>query len=141
MQLSGGCACGAVRYRISGEPVRISICHCTQCQKRTGSAFGMGCVFSREAVEVLTGDVTEYERIAESGNRVRFHFCSVCGTSVFWDFEAMPEARGIAAGTLDDTSWLDPRLHVWTKHSQGWFRFPDDADVLEQSSFGKPADS
>ena len=71
MQLSGGCACGAVRYRISGEPVRISICHCTQCQKRTGSAFGMGCVFSREAVEVLTGDVTEYERIAESGNRVR----------------------------------------------------------------------
>lgn len=141
MQRTGGCACGAVRYEVTGDPIRVSVCHCNDCQRRTGSAFGIGCVFPRDAVTLVQGEMKIFERPSNSGNWVRFHFCPECGSSVIWDFEILPQARGIAGGSFDDTGWLDPKRHVWTKSAQQWVTFPDDAEVLLESNFGQAAGS
>ncbi len=134
---AGGCACGAVRYETVGDPVRISVCHCKACQLRSGSAFGIGCYFPRAAVTLAGGATRTYERVSDAGRRVATHFCANCGTSVYWDPEVLPNAIGIAAGTFDDTDWLDPKLHIWSKSAQKWFQFPSDAEVLRESNIGQ----
>ena len=81
----GGCLCGAVRYRVTGEPVRSSACHCTYCQRRTGSAFGVGAYFRDNDVEIMRGDLKTYEyRSDESGRWLKTQFCTGCGTTVTW---------------------------------------------------------
>lgn len=139
MQRTGGCACGAVRYKVTGDPLRIAVCHCRDCQRRTGSAFGIGCVFSRDAVNIVQGETKTFERTANSGNWIRLQFCPECGTTVTWDMQALPTAKGIAGGSFDDPSWIDPKLHVWTKSAHAWMTFPDDVEVLQESNFGQAA--
>lgn len=133
----GGCACGAVRYETVGDPMRISVCHCKDCQRRTGSAFGIGCYFRRDAVTLSGGTTRKYERTSDAGRHVGTHFCESCGTSVYWIPEVLPNAIGIAGGTFDDTDWLDPKLHIWSKSAQKWFHFPGDAEVLRESNIGQ----
>src|SRR5688572_25172547 len=101
---TGGCACGAVRYEATGEPRRIAVCHCKDCQRRTGSAFGVACYFPRASVRLLGGETRTFERRSDAGRRVTLRFCERCGTTVLWDIEVVPDLVGIAAGTLDDTS-------------------------------------
>lgn len=134
---TGGCACGAVRYEVVGEPRRIAVCHCRQCQRRTGSAFGVACYFPRENVELASGVTKGFERSSDAGRWVRLQFCEACGTTVLWHVEAAPDLVGVAVGTLDDTDWVAPKLHVWASSAQSWLRFPDDAEVLQQSNLGQ----
>jgi len=134
---TGGCACGAVRYETVGDPVRISVCHCKDCQRRSGSAFGIGCYFPRDAVMLAGGGTRKYERVSDAGRRVSLRFCENCGTTVCWEPEVLPNAIGIAGGTFDDTDWLDPKLHIWSKSAHKWFRFPVDAEVLHESNIGQ----
>lgn len=134
---SGQCLCGAVRFETYGEPVRVAVCHCKSCQRRTGSAFGTGCFFRSAEVKVLQGALRTFERASEAGRWVRSQFCEACGTTVLWQAEAMPEATAIAAGTFDDTGWLDPTLHVWASSAQDWTPFPDGVEVLQKSGLGQ----
>ena len=134
---TGQCACGAVRYEVVGEPRRVSVCHCKDCQRRTGSAFGIACYFLRASVRLLSGATRTYERRSDAGRRVRLRFCERCGTTVLWEAEVVPELVGIAAGTFDDTGWLAPKLHVWARSAQGWVRFPEDAEILDESNLGQ----
>ena len=138
MARTGGCACGAVRYSIDGDPVRTGVCYCKDCQRRTGSAFGMGCFFPRENVVITRGNTKTFSRTAESGNRVSIRFCPECGTSVVWNTEALPHATAVAGGTFDDTDWLDPQLHVWAKSAQKWVTFPQGVEVLQKSNLPTP---
>src|ERR1700741_180389 len=81
----GGCACGAVRYRVKSAPFRTSVCHCKACQRRTGSAFGLGIYFKAEDFELLRGELKAYPfRSDESGRWLRMEFCTNCGTTVTW---------------------------------------------------------
>ena len=137
MEKSGGCACGSVRYVVTGEPVRTGVCYCKDCQKRTGSAFGMGCFFPKDKVEISQGSTKTYSRTAESGNTVSIQFCPDCGTSVLWTTEALPHAVGVAGGTFDDTDWLEPQLHVWAKSAQKWITMPAGVEVLQESNLPK----
>jgi hypothetical protein len=77
------CSCGKLAVSVRGEPVRISVCHCLECQRRTGSAFGVQARFRKTDVEI-TGESTAYRRIAESGNAITFHFCPHCGSTVYY---------------------------------------------------------
>ena len=133
---TGRCACGTVRYETTGDPIRLSACHCKECQLRTGSAFGVGCYFLSTDVKVLGGNLQTYERSSGSGHWVKLQFCRACGTTVLWTFEAMLEATGIATGTFDDTDWIMPTLHVWAKSAQAWTHFPEDAEVFSESTLG-----
>lgn len=132
---SGGCSCGEVRYETTGEPVWLGFCHCKKCQRRTGSAFGFSVYFSKENVKILSGNLTKYRSTSDAGRWGEREFCATCGTSVTWTLELNESIRGIAGGTFDDTSRLKPKLHVWMESDQGWFRYPDDAELHDKQPF------
>ncbi|WP_312001458.1 GFA family protein [Bradyrhizobium altum] len=78
------CACGQLRVTCHREPGRVSLCHCLECQKRTGSTYGVAAFFQRADVEPH-GETREYSRVGDSGSAVLFHFCPDCGTTVYWE--------------------------------------------------------
>ena len=130
----GGCLCGAVRYRVANDPVRASACHCRNCQRRTGSAFGVGAYF-READVEIRGELRTYEyRSDETRRWLRTQFCTKCGTSVTWTAEALPGLRAIAGGSFDDPSWLKVDRHGWTRSKQPWSLCPPEAEIFETSA-------
>jgi len=121
----GGCQCGAVRYFIEGAPVVLAVCHCRECQRQSGSAFGMSLIVKKESLAV-SGEVKCYRRIADSGNPIDCYFCPTCGVRIYHDPQKLPDTYNVKAGTLDDTSWLEPAVQVWTKRKQPWVTLPDD---------------
>jgi hypothetical protein len=129
LPLTGGCLCGAIRYEIAQPPIAMYTCHCMDCQRITSSAFSTGVVVPAEAVR-LSGETRIVESIADSGRIKRRLICPDCG---IW-IGGMPMAgawapgmaRVIRAGTLDDTSWVKPTIHFWTRSRQPWVVLPDD---------------
>ncbi len=129
LPLPGGCACGAVRYAIAGAPRLTYACHCTECQRRSGGPMTLSCVVPVADVALRSGRLAEATRIAESGNTVPTAFCPDCGTAIFGG-RLSADGEGVVvlrAGTLDDTTWLRPSVHVWTRSAQPWVIFPDGA--------------
>ncbi len=126
--LSGGCACGAARYSCSGNPIVSYVCHCTDCQKRTGSAFGVSVQVPAESVKLEQGDLRKRQRTAASGNIVTSLFCPECGTTVMSFSHARANIRVIAAGTLGDPSWVPILAHTWTGSAVPWFQFPSEIE-------------
>ncbi|MEX0347526.1 MAG: GFA family protein [Rhizobiaceae bacterium] len=129
LPFEGGCQCGAVRYRATGTPLVFYLCHCTECQRHTSSAFGESLRFAAEEVEI-TGTISTTWRTAESGRKRFGHFCPSCGVRLLHGSEGGDEVN-IKAGTLDDTAWLYPAGHIWTRSSQPFMRFGDDELVYE----------
>ncbi len=121
----GGCQCGALRYRLRGEALALTVCHCTECQRQSGSAFGMSLIVPTQSFQLLTGEPKIFSRSSDSGRLVHCAFCPTCGTRIYHSPEAMKGSVNIKPGTLDDTSWLEPGLHVWTKSRQPWFSIPE----------------
>jgi hypothetical protein len=135
----GGCLCGAVRYRARSEPQRCGACHCTACQKRTGSAFGIGAYFKAEDVEFLKGDLRAYQfRSDETGRWLKNEFCPRCGTVLTWTLEAMPGLRALAAGTFDDPKWLKIQRHGWLRSAHSWFTPPEGVELHQKSVLPPP---
>jgi hypothetical protein len=135
-QHEGGCVCGAVRYVAHGDPERVTVCHCTWCQRRTGSAFGVEVVFEAENVMLVGDTLREYRHISdESGRWLDQQFCSRCGTNLGITLEAVPSIWTIAAGTFDDPSWLSREQHgfryVYLRSAQNWSEVPDGAERYE----------
>jgi hypothetical protein len=123
----GGCQCGAVRYRISGEPLGLGVCHCTECQGQSGSAFGMSLVTRKDDFTLLEGELKSFTRSSDSGRPVVCWFCPECGTRMYNESKQSSDqgAINVKPGTLDDTSWLRPQLHVWTASKQPWLQLSD----------------
>lgn len=116
LPLTGGCQCGQVRYSIKAAPYVFYLCHCTECQRHTSSAFGESLRVLSEALEV-TGALKTYRRTAESGAKREGHFCPHCGVRIVHGTVGAPMVN-IKAGTLDDASWLVPAGHIWTRSKQ-----------------------
>jgi hypothetical protein len=131
----GGCVCGAIRYRVKGEPQTAYVCHCTFCQKRTGSAFAVIVWFEEENVELMGNGPTIYEHRVDENNRwFRLHFCNRCGTTVMATVERRPSRRLIMVGTLDDPNWVKLDRHIWTRSAQHWMVYPQDMKRFEKSA-------
>jgi hypothetical protein len=120
--LEGGCQCGRIRYRIEGEPLGLAVCHCRECQRQSGSAFGMSLAVKRDAFRLLSGELASFTTVADSGRSKRCTFCPDCGSRIF--HQTLEAAISVKAGTLDDTSWLEPTAHYWTQRKQAWFEIP-----------------
>jgi hypothetical protein len=130
----GGCLCGAVRYRVRGNPSRTVVCHCKFCQRCTGSAFAVWPTFALHDVKT-TGTLSAYEhRSDESGRWIRLYFCPRCGTTVTSTFEEGPGEIAILGGTFDDTAWLTVDRHVWTRSKHPWVSLPAGVAVFEKGS-------
>jgi len=128
------CACGALRIAASGEPDVVSICNCTQCQRRTGSAFGVGVYYPRERVRTLAGVYKTFARTIEGGRAVGNRFCPECGTTVYWTIDLRPQHFGIALGTFDDPDFVRPARVVWAQHQFDWVRFAEELPVFPRSA-------
>ena len=113
------CCCGQLQLTVSVEPLRVSICHCLACQRRTGSVFGAQAWFPAEAVEV-TGTSSVYVRVGDSGGQVRFHFCPVCGSTVHFEREGNEDRVAVPVGAFAEPAFPAPslsghegRMHAW----------------------------
>ena len=124
------CSCGKLAVVVRGEPVRISVCHCLECQRRTGSVFGAQAKFCKEDVEI-TGASTAYRRIADSGNAIRFHFCPTCGSTVYYQAEDQPELVAVTLGAFADPDFPRPRVSVYESRKHPWVGLPDDIEHLD----------
>jgi len=104
----GGCLCGAVRYAAAGQPVRVTVCHCTFCQRLTGSAFLVEPIFARGDVKFVAAAPEVYKhRSDSSGKRVSVHFCARCGAHLMLSFERFSSVVGMFGGTFDDPNWFE----------------------------------
>lgn len=113
------CRCGALTAECRGEPVRISVCHCLDCQRRSGSAFSAQARFPSEDV-TITGDPAIYETIGESGKWGRFRFCRTCGGTIAYEIEALPDLTAIPLGTFADPEFPAPHFSVWEPRKHRW---------------------
>ena len=130
----GGCQCGAIRFRTTGDPVRTIACHCKTCKQRTGSAYGIGVYFQDDQVEFLSGDLQPFEfHSEESGRWLRNEFCAKCGCTVTWTLELRPGVRGVAGGNFDNPDWFDIDAHIWTASARSDAVYPDSVTVHEQA--------
>jgi hypothetical protein len=124
------CTCGRLQLGCHGEPSRVSMCHCVDCQRRTGSVFGIGAFFHRGAVSVVQGASKTYTRGSASGKLATFHFCAECGSTVFWEPERAPHLIGVAVGAFADPSFPPPQQSVSTDNKHAWLCLPDDVQVI-----------
>jgi len=121
----GGCLCGEVRYRSIGAPLRTTVCHCTFCQRLTGSAFLVEPVFEVDRVVIEQGHPAAFEHRSPShGRRLAVNFCARCGTHLSLSFERFPGYLGVCGGTFDDPHWFQPDRHIFTQSALRWVQFP-----------------
>jgi hypothetical protein len=122
----GGCLCGEVRYALAEDPLTLYACHCTDCQRQTGASFALALVVRREAVRIERGSPRETAVALADGRVKRSSGCGRCGARLFSPSRA-PGLALLEAGTLDDTSWLEPVAHIWTRSAQRWLALPEAA--------------
>jgi hypothetical protein len=121
---AGGCLCGAVRYECAAPPVMTGACHCRDCQRNSGSAFATLMIFMKEAVAVAGDALACFTHAGDSGKSVRRHFCRLCGSPVFIEYDVTPDFRIIMAGTLDDPELVRPQWNIYTASRQPWLELP-----------------
>ena len=132
----GGCLCGAIRYRLTAEPLTFYVCHCTDCQKQTSTSFNLSMPVARESFELLRGEPGSYSVPLSAGRLWNGRYCTVCITRVWSEPPKFPQVINLRPGTLDDVRSLRPVGHIWTRSAQPWVEIPRDTLNYE----GQPPD-
>jgi hypothetical protein len=126
----GGCACGAVRYRLMSEPLFVHCCHCLNCQRQTGSAFVINLLIETDRVEVLAGDPQAVEVPRDDGSTQPIWRCPACQVAVYSQYSS-PRFRYVRGGTLDDPASVAPDVHIFTRSKLPWVTLPDSAPAFD----------
>jgi hypothetical protein len=124
------CSCGQLTLAAEGEPVRISMCHCLACQRRTGSAFGVQARFPRDKVSI-EGRSTHYVRTGDSGNQATFHFCPDCGSTVYYRLDQVPDVVAVPVGAFADPTFPAPTVSVYESRRHAWSGIPADVEHFD----------
>ncbi|HSZ22925.1 MAG TPA: GFA family protein, partial [Candidatus Sulfotelmatobacter sp.] len=127
------CSCGQLSATCSGEPVRLSVCHCMACKQRTGSAFSFNAWFTQQDVRI-EGRATEFVRVGDEGGHITFRFCPNCGATVYWNIDRIPGTIAIAAGSFADMSFPAPAVSVYKSRRYPWVEIR--TDQLEKNVRG-----
>ena len=128
------CACGALSITVEGAPLVSSMCFCTDCRKRTASAYGMTSFYPKDRLVRTEGENKTFRRIGDSGNPLDFHFCPTCGVSVWWEMEAKPEYVGIGTGLFDNDFAYPPERAVYCQSKPGFVTLPEDLTMYQQGT-------
>jgi hypothetical protein len=128
---TGGCACGAIRYEISGEPIFSNDCQCRDCQRESGTGHGSHLTFTRTGV-TLKGEAEHWDMVADSGNVKTRAFCPVCGSPVYMTFAAMPDIFTIRAASLDDPDRYKPQIVSYAIRGYAWDHLDPDLPKFER---------
>mgnify|MGYP002624608352 CR=1 FL=1 len=121
----GGCACGAIRYRLTEDAVGLHVCHCTDCQRITGSAFVMTMTVRREGLEILKGEPQPLAFETVSGISRIDRCCAACGSRLWSEPQKIPNLLALRPGTLDEHDWLEPVAHIFLSSAQPWVPIPE----------------
>jgi hypothetical protein len=121
MAIDGGCLCGQVRYHSDSSPLFTALCHCTHCQKQSGSAFSIIVAVKARSLEIL-GDIKAFSDKGGDDRAVSRQFCPTCGSALFTVGDGAPGVTFIKAGTLDDTAQLEPTMALWCESRQPWVK-------------------
>lgn len=133
----GGCGCGFVRYRMNAQPMVVHCCHCSWCQRQSGSAFAVNALIEANRVECLQGEVAEVMVPSPSGANQRISRCPKCQVAVWSNYLVMgggigDAVRFIRVGTLDDPGKVTPHVHIYTSSKQPWVVLPPDAVAVDE---------
>jgi hypothetical protein len=126
----GGCACGAVRYRLTSDPLFIHCCHCLNCQRQTGSAFVINVLIEAERVQLLAGEPQQVDVPRDDGTTQRIWRCPTCQIAVFSRY-THPGMRFVRGGTLDEPQAVTPDVHIFTRSKLPWVTLPDSVPSFE----------
>jgi hypothetical protein len=118
------CACGQLIITTTGEPIRVSVCHCLECQRRTGSAFGVQARFPTTSIQVA-GKSNVFTRVGDSGGKISFRFCPNCGSTVWYTLEAQPEMVAIPVGAFADPGFPAPAQSFYDSRRHSWVETPE----------------
>ena|SRR5258707_8697073 len=131
MLLEGGCACGAIRYRLTDTPLIVHACHCRDCQRLTGTAFATNIWIEGRNVETSGQTPASFRLQGGSGQPHDVLFCERCGTTVWSRYHPVPWALFVRAGTLDDPNAVKPDVHIFTRSKLPWLELPASARTFE----------
>lgn len=121
MKIDGGCLCGQVTYEAEVDPDRVGICHCTDCQINSGSAYAVVVRVCGNSFKLLTGKLKSYQKIAESGTVRALNFCPECGTRIYSTTVGEgTDFFGLRAGTVRQRNQLKPSVQIWCRSAQDW---------------------
>ena len=130
-ELAGGCACGAVRYRLASAPMFVHCCHCRDCQRQTGSAFVLNALIETDRVALLSGDPQPIAMRTDSGRPHRVFRCPACQTAMWSEYGGVAKLRFVRIGTLDDPTALRPDVHIYVRSKQPWVALPAGVPAFE----------
>ena len=119
MEITGGCSCRAVRYRITAAPIITRVCWCRLCQYLGAGCGTVNTCFPKSAV-TIEGALSDYRDLADSGNVMHRRFCPTCGTPMFSEAEVRPHLIFVRSGTLDDPEIAKPAATIWTSQLPTW---------------------
>ena len=135
-EFGGSCSCKAVQYRLTAAPMFIHCCHCTDCQRQTGSAFVLNALIESDRVEMVAGDTRGFSQPTDSGRPHVIHRCGDCGTALWSNYGGREQIRFVRVGTLNEAHALPPDVHIYTRSKQPFVTLPGD---VPGASTGKPA--
>ena len=134
MQITGGCLCKSVRYRVTAAPIVTRVCWCRDCQYLGAGSATVNACFPTGAVQI-EGETRDYPSVAASGNQMHRRFCPKCGTALFSEAEARPHLIFVRVGTLDDPEVVRPAATIWTSSAPTWACIDSSIPAVE----GQPA--
>lgn len=120
---TAACSCGQLTAKVMGEPVRISVCHCLACQRRTGSVFAVQARFPADRFST-TGEARTFLRTGDEGGVARFRFCPACGATVYYTLDQDPEVVAIPVGAFADPTFPAPKVSVYEERMHRWVGLP-----------------
>jgi hypothetical protein len=133
---TGGCACGAIRYEATAEPIFQNHCQCRDCRKRSGTGHGSYLTFPSRADVKITGRASEWRVAGDSRNEKIHSFCPTCGTPVYLTFAAMPDLIAVHAGSLDDPDQFHPAAVTYTVRGLDWDKMDNALQAFEKMPAG-----
>jgi hypothetical protein len=126
----GGCSCGEIRYRLASDPMFVHCCHCLNCQRQTGSAFVLNLLIEADRVELTAEEPHVVSVPRDDGSEQSISRCPTCQVALWSDY-GRPEVLFVRAGTLDDPSWVEPDVHIFTRSRVPWIVLPEGVPAFE----------
>ena len=128
--MEGGCSCGAIRYRLTAEPLFVHCCHCLNCQRQTGSAFVINLLIESDRLDLLAGDPQPVDVPRDDGSTQRIFRCPACRVAVYSQY-SRPSMHFVRAGTLDEPRRITPDVHIFTRSTVDWVVLPESVPAFE----------
>ncbi len=132
---TGGCLCGAIRYEVTSDPVRVANCHCDDCRRATGASFATNVFVKEQDLVILQGATRSYQHTSDSGSTMTKEFCGDCGSQLFGRGSGSQGIRNVKIGSIDDAGAIRPSIDVFVSKALSFTTLPADTEHFEK---GRP---